>query len=63
MSSLQKKCYSEAKHWLFYRLPDLEENNLALVVFEDLSLFVNELSDTCKYWRPIDIISSHIFEM
>ena len=50
MSSLQKKFYSEAKHWLFYRLPDLEENNLSLVVFEDLTLFVNELPGTCKYW-------------
>ena len=59
----QGRTYSEAKHWLFCRLPDLEENNLALVVFEDLSLFVNELPDTCKYWRPIVIQSSHIFEM
>ena len=47
MSSLQKKwCYSEAKHWLFYRLPDLEENNLSLVVFEDLTQFANELPGT-----------------
>ena len=52
--------YSEAKNWLFYRLPDLEENNLSLEVLEDLTLFVNELPGTFKYWGTIVNLSSHI---
>ena len=57
------KDISEAKGWLFYRLPDLVENNLSLVIFEDLTLFANELPGTCKYWGPIINLSSRILYM
>ena len=57
------KDISEAKGWLFYRLPDLVENNLSLVIFEDWTLFVNELPGTCKCWGPIITLSSRILYM
>ena len=53
--------YSEAKHGLLNRIPDLEENNLSLAAFEDLKLFVDELPGTCKYCTPIVNLSSRIY--